>query len=781
MKFINTYRIPFYRILLIIGQILTCIVVHAQEIRGKVIDPEGNPVQGASVVVMTLPDSVFDSTSVTNEAGIVMLDMRAADSVFITVQMLGFERYQTAVSSDFTVYLEPTSTQLQEVVVEVRPTFRSEAGKFVFTPGDLAKRVNNAQDILQYVPMVRVNEGNISILGSPRTMVYVNGKPPRGMFADIKNIIKSLPPTCIKRIEVIKAPGASVEGSYDGAILNIVMVYPWEGFIGIVNATANAEPDIFNPGGSISLYYTKDKWSLGWSGACNTFGDDDKNENYYEYMEDYQNGIKSYVNNIHYRRWTNIFATSLTANYNFADAGTLGLDVGLGWANTHRKRITSTTYTTTTGEVYESRSAICDTIPYNPPNVSANLFYTMKTDDNGSNLDIVFGYTLFQTATHTGMFNQEDTLFQHRSNYRLGWGGKAEYRHQFSRSIQLKVGAGFNASTLDDALDFYEQSNRFIYKEKLLHTFGEISFPWHRTSFVVGLRVETEFNTGDVRTTGDSFKRNNTALLPGVSFDWKMPWHNQSLSASFTQRVWRPFISWLNPFRIWTTENSYTEGNPHLKNYYNWIFSLNYMCVKNIMFRASFFKSSGGHNSITLPDEEQRMGTKRYDVPGEYSISAGADYSKELLSFWNIDVSVGYSFNHSKYVCEGVKFKSIFSRVSFSVKSIFNFSKRYGLFGTVYYDLSSPFKGYNDTRGAWDNRLTVSARKDWKDCSLSLYASLIPLRNNDYNFNSDIYIAKYNKTNYGPSVSLSFRYIFGNKQTRGVKMRNAGTGSRFGS
>ncbi len=343
------------------------------------------------------------------------------------------------------------------------------------------------------------------------------------------------------------------------------------------------------------------------------------------------------------------------------------------------------------------------------------------------------------------------------------------------------MGVGFNANKVDDALDFYDNSNRFVYKENLLHVFGEVSFPWHRSSFMVGLRIETELNTGNVHTTGDSFNRNNTAVLPSVSFNWRTPWHNQSLSASFTQRVWRPFISWLNPFRTWTTENTYSEGNPYLKNYYFWIASLNYMCVKNIMFSTSFTKSYGSHTAITLPDEQGLMATTYYDVPGYRSISARAYYTKELLSFWNIAASVSYSFHHEKYVCEGMTFKSIYNMAGFSVKSIFNFSGKYGISGTLYYSLSSPFKRPNDTRGGWDNRLTVDIRKDWKDCSLSLYAyGLIPTHYNDYNFDSEVYIARYNKTNYGPGISLSFRYVFGNKQTRGIKTRDAGASSRLG-
>ncbi len=539
---------------------------------------------------MSLPDSVFSSTSVTDEAGKVIIETGEVDSVLVTVQMLGYGRFLTTASSDFTVSLEPVYTQLQEVVVEAKPEFRTEAGKLVFTPGDLVKRVNNAQDILQYVPMVRITGTEISVSGSPRTIVYVNGKPPRGILSDIKNLVKSLPPSCIKRIEVIKEGGASVAGSYNGAIVNIVMTYPWEGFVGVADVSAHAEPDIITPKGSLSLYYTKEKWSFALFGRYSAIGDDDKNRNYYEYLKDYPNGIKSYINDIHHRKWINIFGTTFSANYNFTERSTLGVGVGTGWFGSKQKEITTTTYTTVTSEEYEHQSAIRDTVPYSTPQFNANLFYTLQTDDKGSNLDIVLSYYVSQRNTHTGMFYTDSTLFRNQSNYQLGLGGKAEYRHRFSKRVWLKAGAGLIASTVDDALDFHRNSNRFIYDEKLLHVYGELNFPWHRTSFVVGLRIESEFNNGEVRNTGDSFRRNNTAILPSISFDWQMPRHKQSLSASLSQRVMRPWITELNPFRIWTTENTYSEGNPYLKNHYFLIGSLNYMSVSNIIVRTSFSK-----------------------------------------------------------------------------------------------------------------------------------------------------------------------------------------------
>ncbi len=288
---------------------------------------------------------------------------------------------------------------------------------------------------------------------------------------------------------------------------------------------------------------------------------------------------------------------------------------------------------------------------------------------------MIAGYYVSQKYTHTGMFYPDSALCRSQSNYGLGCGGEARYQHFFTRHVQLDVGVGFSASTSDNALDFYEQSNRFIYKENVLHAFGEMRFPWQRTSFVVGLRVETEFNTGNVRTTGDSFKRNGTAILPDIRFDWQMPWHDQSLAASVSRRVCRPWFSWLNPFRTWISENAYTEGNPYLKNYYYWQAGLTYFCVKNIIVNASFYKSTGSNNAATLPDTDIDgvLATRYIDGPGLYSISGGVSYSKELLPFWFIDVSADYSFEHSKYKYEDVQFKRIFNWVSFSVKSIFNF------------------------------------------------------------------------------------------------------------
>lgn len=780
MKYLTKTEGIIPRFLIVIGLVLSCAVVQAKEITGKVIDEVGKPVSGAVAVVMALPDSMLIDNIVTDEKGEVRFDTGVADSVLVTVQMLGYERHTMKAGSDFTIKLVPSATQLQEVVVEAKPEFRSEAGKFVFTPGDLVKRVNRAEDILLYVPMVKFDKQKIEILGANNTIIYVNGKEPRGILADIKTLIKTLPPSCIKRIEIIKNPGAALSNAYDGAILNIVMTYPWDGFVGMANIEGTLGNNAYSTRGSISACYTKDKWAFTYLLKYIGYGTNEKMIYEYEYKNSNPDGIKALTNENHDWEWVNNMLNGFTVNYNFNEKSVLGLNVGVRNLGIHRKKDATSTYITAI-DTYSRTTSFRDTVPFGKLDIGANLFYNLQTDNKGSQLDIVFGYDVIESPTNTTMYYPSETLYQTKSSFRLGWGGKVDYRKCFNRGTRLDVGIGYKSSKTDDALDFYDNSNRFIYKENIVSIYGQLSFSYKRTSFSLGLRVEPEFSSCEQRTTGDDYDRRFVAWCPNISFNWDMPWRDQSLSASVRRSIFRPWISSLNPFRVWTNENSYSQGDPYMKPHYNWSFSTTYIPVKSLTVSASCFLSENSYTQLIMPDGMGLMATKWYNMGLMYFIFASCDYTKEITSFWTIKSSLSYDYTHMKLDTGTEMIRNIESGYGFSIENIFNMSKRYGVIGRISYGLGSPISTMSKTNKKWSNSLSVTIDKTWKHWTFSLGAyNLIPYHTK-YTFDSQEYHARVRSLNYFPTLTIGINYVFGNMRTKTAKMRDADASSRFGS
>ena len=80
-------------------------------------------------------------------------------------------------------------------------------------------------DMLRKVPMVTVDgQDNILVKGNSSFKVYKNGHLDPSLTKNAKEVLKAMPATMVKRIEVITDPGAREDAEGVDAILNIVMV-----------------------------------------------------------------------------------------------------------------------------------------------------------------------------------------------------------------------------------------------------------------------------------------------------------------------------------------------------------------------------------------------------------------------------------------------------------------------------------------------------------------------------------------------------------------------------
>ncbi|MCH5319761.1 MAG: TonB-dependent receptor [Paramuribaculum sp.] len=107
--------------------------------------------------------------------------------------------------------------QLQEVVV----TAKQPATKLVGTtlvstiPGSNLADIGNALDVLNQLPMIRVQDNEVTVIGKSNIEIYINGRPMRD-----EQELQQLLSSNIKKVELLMAPGAMYE-STTGAVLKI--------------------------------------------------------------------------------------------------------------------------------------------------------------------------------------------------------------------------------------------------------------------------------------------------------------------------------------------------------------------------------------------------------------------------------------------------------------------------------------------------------------------------------------------------------------------------------
>lgn len=116
-------------------------------------------------------------------------------------------------------------TELDDfVIVQRKKLVQSDGAKLTYNvTEDPEAGSSNILDILRKVPGVTVDaEDNVKVNGQSSFKILMNGHEDPMLKGDIKTVLKSLPASSIKKIEVISEPGAKYEAEGVGGILNII-------------------------------------------------------------------------------------------------------------------------------------------------------------------------------------------------------------------------------------------------------------------------------------------------------------------------------------------------------------------------------------------------------------------------------------------------------------------------------------------------------------------------------------------------------------------------------
>lgn len=145
-----------------------------------VIDKDGQAVAGASVSIVSLPDSVVVKVKTTDSEGAFETNGEEQGNFIVEIKAFGFLPYRNEIRGlEKVVRLAEDPKTLGEVVVHAsRSSLKMERGKFVFNPGDIKDKVTNSLDVLKWTPLLTTTDEGVSILGSGPSVIYINGRRP---------------------------------------------------------------------------------------------------------------------------------------------------------------------------------------------------------------------------------------------------------------------------------------------------------------------------------------------------------------------------------------------------------------------------------------------------------------------------------------------------------------------------------------------------------------------------------------------------------------------------
>ena len=170
-----------------------------------------------------------------------------------------------------TLSLEGSAVVAQKTLVKMdtdKVTYKVE--------DDVDAKTSAVLDMLRKVPMVSVDaQDNITVNGSSSFQVYVDGMPNQMLSANPSQILKMMPATAVKHVEVITNPGARYDAEGVGGVINLITGLKkeegkalTEGQYGSVTLQGSTK----SYGGGVFYSMQKGKWAFSLTGnASNTY------------------------------------------------------------------------------------------------------------------------------------------------------------------------------------------------------------------------------------------------------------------------------------------------------------------------------------------------------------------------------------------------------------------------------------------------------------------------------------------------------------------------------
>lgn len=577
--------------------LLLSVIVSAQpakELRdgtvsGRVIDASLNqPLPYVNVIIKTTANQTITG-GITKDDGTFEIKSIPEGDVVVSIQYIGFKTIAKTVSVGKNGYdialgdimLEEDVASLDEVTVVAEvTTIQQKVDRKVINVGkDLTTTGPTASDIMNNIPSVNVDQqtGNISLRGNENVRVMVDGKLSN---VPIAQLLKQIPSTSIKQIELITNPSAKYNPEGMSGIINIILHKNTNiGFNGNINLGLTKEIYAkFNS--SIDLNYRNGKFNLYGSygnniGKSANYGSIERLDDNSEQLFDFFNNNKSHLYKVGLDFYMNDNNTvSFFTNQNIYD----GFGAG------------------TTGVLYPNQPLQQQIFDNDIQNLSSqyNGVFNHKFKKEGEKLDIEADYSVF-SQDEIANFNFQNFSFP--PNYsdfvntdRDQTTINVDYVNPLSEKAKLEIGA--EARLFDTKIDYTStglsvnenQDNipnngdeyiptpqtDFSYKRDIYSLYATYGKTFEKWSYQVGLRAESvmedanAFRTLENSTENTPFENDYFQVYPSVFLTYS-PSDKNSYQMSYSRRVDRPGLQQVNPIREWSTPLISSFGNTELQ------------------------------------------------------------------------------------------------------------------------------------------------------------------------------------------------------------------------
>lgn len=624
-------------------------------VSGSVYDKTYNePLAYVTIAIKNTSGEIVTGT-ISDENGEFSVNTLSEGKYLVEIQYIGFNTYskEIEITKDNAkinlglIQLEEAVAALDEVtVVAERSTMVQKIDRKVITVGkDLTTVGATASEIMNNIPSVNVDQdGNISLRGNANVRILIDGRPTN---MDAAQILRQIPSTSIKQIELITNPSAKYDPQGMSGIINIILhKNSNNGFNGDINLNlTEGENARFNS--NINLNYRQGKFNFyGTYGAyAGMFANDGR--------------ITKYNNPD-----TNIDESSLERFLGTNNRKTHLLKFGVDFHANDRNTFSAYTtknifesdfYTDITVDFFAegipSIAQIADFRSDNNINIY-NFAYKHKFNDQGHEIHLEADYNTyesdeiarFSSPTH-GAQNYRDLVDYKRDLTTIN----LDYTNPLSETSKLELGLEARFQRTDNNYDTNNATLNnadFFYHRDILSGYATFGQNFDKWAYQFGARLESykvdaAFNQEGEETsffTDDIF-----TVYPSAFVSYNLNEKN-TVQLSYSRRVDRPGIQQISPIREFSTPQITVRGNQELVPQFTNSIEINYtkQLEKGSFTAGAFYRMIRDEINIAIqidPLDPTRLiqSFDNFDDNNAYGFEFSGSYKP--TKWWSVNAS----------------------------------------------------------------------------------------------------------------------------------------------
>lgn len=602
------------------------------------------------------------------------------------------------------------STNLDELkVVHKRALIKMDIDRMSYAMNEDAEaKKKNLFEMLRKVPLVTVDgKGNIQVKGSGSYKILLNGKPSPIADQDPKMILKSIPASTVKKVEVITEPGVKYDSEGVDAVINIVTDQTTgDGIMGNVSLDFGLPLSL-----SSSLYLAMKKGKFGmnlvFSGNAGSQGtsytvSDYKNfvadtrlhqdyESKNKYLGGFGNILLSYeIDTLNLITLSSSFSPYYFKNNSNSKIDDYKQDILLSSKLNQNKSASVMGSVNTSLDYQHSTKREGELLT-----ASYRLNYTPNnSDDKQIRIGELSDGRDYKTWGKSDAYMQEHTMqldyvLPLQDKHQIESGLKYIYRLSHSDPVYKEFDYGINDwKPIDNGTN---PLNNTLFKQyyQIFTVYSAYTYKLKSFSAKAGLRAEWGRSKVEYeKVHSANFRKNHFDWIPEVRLSFR-PGMSQQLTLSYGFRVRRPSIGQLNPYVTVLSPYLTMEGNPDLNPTKVHSITLNYSLFTSkvqLYLTPSFtFSNNAIESYYKVDDQNSNMQHYKYDNIGKtrsYAINAYLSWSPWSWMRYSLGGNVNYSVYNSSLVEDKVKSVNayLYSGLYFNLPKDWSFEINGGLY-----------------------------------------------------------------------------------------------------